>query len=93
MTVMEKTIGAFEVRRNFGKVLQGVTRGDKVVVEKNGAPVAVVVPIELYERWKQRRAAFFKQIQAMAEEANLSEPEAEQLAAEAIAATRAEGRA
>jgi hypothetical protein len=37
MISMEKTIGAFEVRRTFGKVLQGVIRGDRFVVEKTAS--------------------------------------------------------
>lgn len=91
--VMEKMIGAFEARRSFGKVLQGVTRGDTFVVEKNGEPVAAVVPIERYEQWKKRRAAFFDRLQAMAEEANVPAEEAEHLVTEAIAAVRAAQRA
>lgn len=90
---MERTIGAFEARRTFDKVLQGVSRGDKVVVERNGEPVAAVVPIELYEQWKKRRAVFFNKLEAMAEDANVPEEEAEQLVAEAIAVVRAEQRA
>lgn len=90
---MERTIGAFEARRTFGKVLRDVGRGDKVVVEKNGEPVAAVVPIELYEQWKKRRAAFFDKLEAMGEQANLPEEEAEQLVAEAIAAVRAAQKA
>lgn len=86
---MERRIGAFEVRRKFGKVLQEVIRGDKFVVEKNGAPVAAVVPIELYERWKRERKAFFDEMRAVSERANLAEDEAGQLVAEAIAAVRA----
>ena len=90
MIIMEKTLGAFEVRRQFGKVLQGITRGDKFVVEKNGEPVAAVVPIELYEQWKKRRAAFFEHMRHVAERANVPEDEAQQLIEEAIAAVRAQ---
>lgn len=86
---MERMIGAFEARRSFDKMLHGVGRGDKFVVEKNGEPVAAVVPLEVYEQWKKRRAAFFDSLQAMAEEVNLPEEEAEQLVAEAMAAVRA----
>ncbi|MBI3943582.1 MAG: type II toxin-antitoxin system Phd/YefM family antitoxin [Chloroflexi bacterium] len=86
---MEKTIGAFEIRRNFGKILQEVTaKGDSFIVERHGEPVAAVVPIEVYEQWKQARSAFFDKIRAASERANLSAEEAETLAAEAVEAIR-----
>jgi prevent-host-death family protein len=90
---MEKTMGAFEARRTFGKLLQAVRHGDRVVVQRNGEPVAAVVPIELYEQWKRRREAFFDKLEAMGEEANLSEEEAQALVEEAIAAIRAQDAA
>jgi prevent-host-death family protein len=87
---MEKKIGAFEARRTFGKVLRDVGRGDKVVVERNGEPVAAVVPIELYQQWKRRRDAFFEHVQRVSERSTLSEEEAFRLVEEAVAAVRAE---
>ena len=49
------------MRRGFGQMLQDIlTRGDKFVVERHGTPVAVVVPIEVYEQWKQNRERFFE---------------------------------
>jgi prevent-host-death family protein len=86
---MERTIRAFEARRQFGKVLQAVARGDKVVVERNGEPVAAVVPIELYEHWKRERQAFFDEMREISERVNLPEDEAERVVAEAITAVRA----
>ena len=86
---MEKTIGAFEIRRNFGRVLQEViARGDKYVVERHGDPVAVVVPVEVYEQWKRSRDRLFEQIRTAQERANLSPEEAEALAQEAVQAVR-----
>ena len=65
---MEKTVAAFEARRKFGKILQEVAgKGDRFVVERHGEPVAAVVPIAIYERWKKERREFFdtiRQIQA-----------------------------
>lgn len=88
---MEKTIGAFEARRQFGKILQEVTaRNDKYVIERHGEPVAALVPIAVYEQMKRERTAFFERARAIAAEVNLSPEEAEALVAEAIAAVRAE---
>ena len=73
-TVSEKTIGAFEARRQFGKVLQDVlAKGDKFVVERNGEAIAAVVPIQLYKQWKQRREAFFVQMREAALRSQQSE--------------------
>ena len=86
---MEKAIAAFEARRTFGKILQDVlTRGDRFVVERHGEPVAAVVPIEVYEQWKQARSAFFTKVRAAAERADLSTDEAEALADKAVQAVR-----
>jgi prevent-host-death family protein len=86
---MEKSITAFEIRRQFGKVLQEVAaRGDHYVVESHGEPVAAVVPIEVYEQWKRGREAFFAKIDDVAGRANLSPEQAEGEAREAVAAVR-----
>jgi prevent-host-death family protein len=87
------TIGAFEARRKFGKILDAVGfQGDTVVVEKNGDRLAAIVPIDMLEKWEERRAAFFEQIRAISERSNLSEEEAMRLADEALQAVRAERR-
>lgn len=91
---MEKTVSAYEARRKFGKLLQDVTaRGDKIVVERHGEPVAVVVPMFVYEQWKCNRQKAFDTIHRMAEQANVPEDEAQELIEEAIKAVRAEKRA
>jgi prevent-host-death family protein len=90
---MEKTVSAYEARRNFGKVLNEVAaKGDRIVVEKHGEPVAVVVPVEVYKQWQVARQQAFDTIRKMAEEANVPEEEAERLAVEAVRAVRARRR-
>lgn len=94
----ETTISAFDARRKFGKVLDCVAaRGDSVIVERHGEPVAAVVPIAAYRQWQQQREAarqrFFERARQSAERANLSAEEAEAIAAEAVAEVRAERRA
>ncbi len=82
---MEKTVSAYEARRNFGKFLQEVSaKGEKIVVERHGEPVAVVVPVEVYKQWQRSRQGFFDKLQEMANRANLSPEEADQLAEEAV---------
>lgn len=88
---MEKTISAAESGLS-DEVLRDIEGGDVFVAERDGRRVAVVVPIKIYDWWKERREAFFDKLEAMAEEANLSEEEAEQLVAEAVDAVRASSR-
>lgn len=86
---MEKTIGAFEARRQLGRILKDVSgKGEHYVLEYHGEPVAAVVPMALYARWKQRREAFFDRWEEMAATANLSPAEADDLASEAVRAVR-----
>ncbi|HLB12691.1 MAG TPA: type II toxin-antitoxin system Phd/YefM family antitoxin [Dehalococcoidia bacterium] len=91
---MEKTVPAFEARRNFGKILQEVlSRGDRYVVERHGEPVAALVPIEVYEQWKKARSAFFDKVREVSERANMPPEEAEALADEAVRAIRSVAKA
>ena len=88
--LMEKTINSFEMRRSFGQILQDVSsKGDKFIVERHGMPVAVLVPITVYEQWKQSRERFFEALHAAQAKADLSEDEAIALAQEAVQAVRA----
>jgi len=90
---MERKIGAFDARRQFGKVLNEVTaKGDAYVVERHGEAIAAVVPIALYERWKRNREAFFDRLEQTARRANMSEDDGMALAHEAVEAVRAERR-
>ena len=87
---MEKTVEMSEICVTIGDVIRDVAaKGDQVVVKEDGKPMAVVVPVELYERMRQsRRKEFFDTMRAGAERANMSPEEADELAAEAVAWTR-----
>lgn len=91
--VTEKTIGAFEIRRNFGRLIQGVlAKGDKYIVERHGEPVAVVVPLTVYKQWKQNRATLFDSLRKAQQQSDLTPQEAESLAREAVEVIRARNR-
>lgn len=86
---MEKTVPAFDARRQFGKLIQDVlTRKDRFIVERHGEPVAALVPIEVYEQWKKTRSAFFSKVREAANRANLPPAEAEALVDQAVQALR-----
>ena len=91
---MTRTMTAWDARRNFGKLMQDVaTTGHSVVVESHVEPKVAVVPIRILDDWERRRAAFFDDMQAVAERVDLPEDKAMDLALEAVAAVRAEARA
>jgi len=51
---MEKTVGAFEARRQFGRLIEeAFYQKDSFVVERSGRPMAAIVPIDAYQRWKR----------------------------------------
>lgn len=88
---MERVVAALEARRTFGKLLRDVeARRGPVVVERNGAAVAAIVPMDLYNRWREDQEALFSSIRTAAGRANLSDDEAMDLALEAQQAIRAQ---
>lgn len=51
---MEKTIGAFEARRNLGKMIEeAFYKKDSFIIERSGRPMAVLVSIEDYQKWRR----------------------------------------
>lgn len=90
----EKTIAAYEARRQFGKMIREVeVSGDSYVVERHGEPVAAVVPLRVYEQWKRQRDEFLAILHKAQQNANMSEEEAMELALDAVAEVRAEMKA
>ncbi|MDQ3547696.1 MAG: type II toxin-antitoxin system Phd/YefM family antitoxin [Chloroflexota bacterium] len=93
----ETTLSERDAQRQFGALLEGVSvRSDTVIVERQGEPVAAIIPFNAYRQWQQQRdearARFFTLVQESAERANLDPEEAEPLVAEAVAEVRAARR-
>lgn len=59
---MKRTVSAGEARQRLGELLEGVSRGDEVVIERAGKPMGVVVSMARYEALERRRARFFELI-------------------------------
>ncbi len=90
---MKRTISAIEARRNLGELLEGVFyRGDEIIVERAGKPMAMLVPIERYQKVIEAHERFWTTLTTMWAGPPLSEEEAEALALEAVAWARAEKR-
>jgi prevent-host-death family protein len=90
---MKKTIELETIRQDIDRVLDGVAKyGDHVVVNRDGEREAVIVPIRVYDDLDRDREDFFKDIAETARRVNMSEEEADALAAEAIAWARSQER-
>lgn len=95
----EKTIAAYEARRQFGRMIREVeSKGESYVVERHGEPVAAVVPLRVYERWKRQREEFLAilhkaQQNSIEHDPDMTEEKAMEIALEAVAEVRAERRA
>jgi prevent-host-death family protein len=85
---MEKSIRASEIPRRLRKVLDDAAKGDSVIVERYGEPVAVLVPVSVYEQWKRNREKAYDALREISERVNMSPEEAEELVEEAISWVR-----
>ncbi len=62
---MKRTLSAVEARKKLGEILEGVYyRGDEVVIERAGKPMAVVIPARLYENIERTRRRFWELVEA-----------------------------
>ena len=87
---MKRRISAVEARKRLGEILEGVYyRGDEVVIERAGKPMAVVIPAERYAAMERNRERFFELIEKNWEHNKDVPPEEiERAIAEAIAEVR-----
>ncbi|HLF78158.1 MAG TPA: type II toxin-antitoxin system Phd/YefM family antitoxin [Dehalococcoidia bacterium] len=61
---MKRKLSAVEARKRLGEILEGVYyRGDEVVIERAGKPMAVVIPAGLYESLEKSRERVFELIE------------------------------
>jgi prevent-host-death family protein len=71
---VKRKVSAVEARKRLGEILEGVYyRGDEVVIERAGKPMAVVIPAERYETMERSRERLFELIEK-AQERNKDVP-------------------
>jgi len=57
---MKRTMSAMEARQHLGEILESVYyRGDEIVIERAGKPMAVVIPAERYQSMERSRERLF----------------------------------
>ncbi len=82
---MDKIVGMAEARNRLGEIVDQVqSQGNTFIVSRNGKPTAAIVPLQVYEAWKEQRKAFFEAVREMQKQANLNLEEAKHLADEAV---------
>jgi prevent-host-death family protein len=61
---VKRKVSAVEARKRLGELLEAVYyRGDEVVIERAGKPMAVVIPAERYETMERSRDRLFELIE------------------------------
>ena len=61
---MKRTISAVEARKHLGEILESVYyRGDEVIIERAGKPMAVVIPSSRYEAMERSRERLWEMIE------------------------------
>ena len=61
---MKRKVSAVEARQKFGELIERVYyRGDEVVVERAGKPMAAVVPMHIYESYLRQRERLFELVE------------------------------
>ena len=88
---MERVIGASEFDNDLEEALRMVSSpGERIVLTRDGKPVAALLSVEDYQKWKRSiRHELVTMIQANAEVVDMSPEEADELVSEAICVTRA----
>ncbi|MFH1926678.1 MAG: type II toxin-antitoxin system Phd/YefM family antitoxin, partial [Chloroflexota bacterium] len=57
---MERRLGITEARKQLAHIVDRVKyEGENYVIVRHGQPAAVVVPMEVYRRWKEEREEMF----------------------------------
>lgn len=61
---MKRTVNALEARRHLGELIESVYhRGDEVVIERAGKPMAVVIPADRYAAMERNRERLWEMIE------------------------------
>jgi PHD/YefM family antitoxin component YafN of YafNO toxin-antitoxin module len=84
---MERRMNLEEVLRDFEGILRDIEdKDDKIVIEREDQPVAVVVPVTLYWQWLTNQEEYTNKLKRIADEDGVpvEEVEANELANEAI---------
>lgn len=73
---MEKRLGVTEARDQLSDIVDQVQhKGDAYILSRHGKPAAAVVPIEVYENWRQQRRILFDTVRKIQQANGEIDPE------------------
>ncbi|MGH7807798.1 MAG: type II toxin-antitoxin system prevent-host-death family antitoxin [Thermodesulfobacteriota bacterium] len=83
---MTKRISAMDLRKRLAQVMNEVSlQDDEYVIEKDGKPMAAIVPIWKLKQIEERKEAFWKKVEEFREEGKkVRKKEIESAIAEAV---------
>lgn len=87
---MVKTISAVKARQNLGSIMNAVSlRDDQYIIERDGKPMAAMVPLWYLDQWRRQRESFFQKVGEIQERCKDMDPEElESVIDEAVEAVR-----
>lgn len=90
---MSEHISTLDVRKRLGDILDRVRlRHDRFVIERKGAPLAAVVPVETLDAMERLSREFMQEVLDRRRGADVQQDEADALADEAKHRSRAKSR-
>jgi prevent-host-death family protein len=76
MKMMETVLGVTKARERLSEIVESVQyQNDAYIISRHGRPAAAVVPVEVYESWKQRRKEFFDLVREFQGASGEADPE------------------
>ena len=73
---MENELGLTKARETLSTLVESVQyHGDMYIISRHGKPAAALVPLHLYEKWKQQRRDFFDLIREFQEASGDNDPD------------------
>lgn len=74
--MLETELGLTKAREQLSTIVESVQyQGDTYIISRHGKPAAALVPIQVYEKWKQQRQEFFDLIREFQETSGENDPE------------------
>ena len=91
---MKRTVDRQAAQRGLSEILAGVSeRGDEIIIEEEGTPIAVIIPVSQYRQMDQARKHLREMYRELRDSGSEIDPdEAERLAVEVVEEIREERR-
>lgn len=86
--MIETQMALTKARERLSTIVENVQyQGEAFIISRHGKPAAALVPVQVYEKWKQERQEFFNLIREFQESGEESDPE--EIMQEVLAAQQA----